>query len=239
MISPSADGTVGVLVSGGLDSCILLHQLADEGQQVQPFYITSGLCWQAAELAALDGFLRETARPELKRLVKLDLPLADVYDDHWSITGRGVPAADTPDDAVYLPGRNALLMIKAALWCRLRGIGSLALASLANNPFADASSEFFRQFEAALSMATEGRVGLLRPLAALDKRQVMELGSRLPLELTFSCIAPVGGLHCGRCNKCQERRAAFHLACLPDGTAYAASGQSAGARSVPSHLPGD
>ena len=34
----------------------------------------------------------------------------------------------------------------------------------------------------------------------------MALGRGLPLELTFSCIAPVAGQHCGRCNKCAERR---------------------------------
>ena len=37
----------------------------------------------------------------------------------------------------------------------------------------------------------------------------MELGRDMPLELTFSCIDPRDGLHCGRCNKCAERQEAF------------------------------
>ena len=37
----------------------------------------------------------------------------------------------------------------------------------------------------------------------------MALGRGLPLELTFSCISPLRGLHCGHCNKCAERQAAF------------------------------
>jgi 7-cyano-7-deazaguanine synthase len=46
----------------------------------------------------------------------------------------------------------------------------------------------------------------------LSKRCVMQLGRDVPLELTFSCLAPVAGRHCGRCNKCAERAAAFvHL----------------------------
>jgi 7-cyano-7-deazaguanine synthase len=57
----------------------------------------------------------------------------------------------------------------------------------------------------------------------MTKRQVMELGRDLPLELTFSCISPVDSLHCGRCNKCAERQAAFRDAGLPDGTRYATS----------------
>jgi 7-cyano-7-deazaguanine synthase len=54
----------------------------------------------------------------------------------------------------------------------------------------------------------------------MTKRQVMQLGRELPLELTFSCIAPVGELHCGRCNKCAERQAAFHEAAIVDRTIY-------------------
>ncbi|HEY4761317.1 MAG TPA: 7-cyano-7-deazaguanine synthase, partial [Thermoguttaceae bacterium] len=66
-----------------------------------------------------------------------------------------------------------------------------------------------------------GRVTVLRPFAQFDKRQVMQLGRNLPLELTFSCIAPAGGLHCGRCNKCKERRMAFRLIETEDPTTYA------------------
>jgi 7-cyano-7-deazaguanine synthase len=48
----------------------------------------------------------------------------------------------------------------------------------------------------------------------------MELGSELPLALTFSCISPRGGLHCGACNKCAERQAAFRAAEMADETRY-------------------
>jgi 7-cyano-7-deazaguanine synthase len=153
--------------------------------------------------------------------VVLALPLADLYDDHWSITGRDVPQANEPDELVYLPGRNPLLVIKAHVWCRLHGMSQLALGSLASNPFADASDEFFRQFEAAMDHAVSGHVELVRPLAAMDKRGVMELGRRLPLGLTFSCLAPRGEMHCGRCNKCAERQRAFRDAGLADSTHYA------------------
>jgi 7-cyano-7-deazaguanine synthase len=113
------------------------------------------------------------------------------------------------------------LVIKAHVWCRLHGVSQLALGALASNPFADASDEFFRQFEAAMDRAVSGHVELLRPLAELDKRSVMELGHQLPLELTFSCLAPVDESHCGRCNKCAERQRAFRDVGLTDPTRYA------------------
>lgn len=221
MIFESPTAPTGLLLSGGLDSCILLGHLLDEGHRVQPFYIRSQLVWQGEELLAVERFRRALSCPRLEELVILELPLGDLYQGHWSITGQEVPDAVSPDDAVYLPGRNALLVIKAALWCRLHGIGRLALAVLRSNPFADATPGFFDDFESALDRAIGGRVRIVRPFARLDKREVMDLGRGLPLELTFSCIAPTEGMHCGRCNKCAERKAAFRLIGTDDPTRYA------------------
>ncbi len=140
---------IGLLFSGGLDSSILLGHLLGTGRRVQPFYVRSHLYWEGVELAAVRRFLRAIASPGLEELVVLDLPLEDLYAGHWSLTGRGVPDFASPDTAVYLPGRNALLLVKAALWCRLHGIEELALAVLAANPFADATPEFFDAFASA------------------------------------------------------------------------------------------
>jgi 7-cyano-7-deazaguanine synthase len=208
-------------VSGGLDSCILLKKLLDDGRRVKPFYIRSGLCWETVELRALKRYLCAVADRNLEPLSVLDLPLADVYADHWSVTGRKIPEAGTPDEAVYLPGRNALLTIKAAVWCQMRGIEELAMATLRSNPFEDASTSFFDHLAVAIGAIGSRPFRLTRPFGEMDKRQVMELGETYPLELTFSCIAPCHGLHCGECNKCAERQAAFRLIDGNDPTCYA------------------
>jgi 7-cyano-7-deazaguanine synthase len=221
MVAPQKSETIGVLASGGLDSSILIGHLLRERRQVQPFYIRTGLGWQAEELPALARFLAAVAANGLARLVVLELPLADLYEGHWSLTGRDIPGADSPDEAVFLPGRNALLIVKAAVWCQLHGVGELAMAPLGTSPFDDASSGFFRDFQAAINHGGQRHVRLSRPFGDLNKRQVMALGRDLPLELTFSCIAPVAGLHCGRCNKCAERQAAFRDASMDDQTRYA------------------
>ena len=215
---------IGLLLSGGLDSSILLGHLLDRGHGVQPFYIRSQLVWEREELRAVRRFLQAIRSPRLGDLVVLDLPLSDLYGDHWSVTGRGIPDGATPDEAVYLPGRNALLIVKAAVWCQLHGVAQLALGVLGSNPFADATPGFFEALESALQCPPDGRVRILRPFAQLDKRQVMQRGRGLPLGLTFSCLAPVGGRHCGRCNKCAERKAAFRLIGADDPTRYAPAG---------------
>ncbi len=221
MISQPPSNTIGLLLSGGLDSGILLGHLLAGGRRVRPFYVRSGLCWETAERDALARFLDACDCEGLEELVVLELPLGDLYTGHWSLTGKGVPTAQTPDEAVYLPGRNALLVIKALLWCHLHGISQLALAPLQSNPFPDASDAFFAEFSKAMNTAAAGGVEMVRPFAQLDKRAVMQLGRDLPLELTFSCIAPRSPLHCGLCNKCGERQAAFREAGIDDPTRYA------------------
>ena len=114
----------------------------------------------------------------------------------------------------------------------------VALAVLGSNPFGDATPEFFDDFESALHHATGERVRIVRPFARFDKRQVMNLGRELPLELTFSCIAPAAGAHCGRCNKCAERNAAFRLIGADDPTRYAADIVGGAERPVDSSVRG-
>jgi 7-cyano-7-deazaguanine synthase len=220
MISP-VPSPIGLLVSGGLDSCILLGHLLEQGRRVQPFYVRCHLHWEPEELRAVRRFCAALRCRRLQELIVLDLPLADLYQDHWSLDGRLAPDATTPDEAVYLPGRNPLLLIKAALWCQLNGIEHLALALLASNPFPDATARFFAAFESALGLAAEAPLTVERPFGHLHKLDVMRLGRSLPLDLTFSCIAPSEGRHCGECNKCGERRAAFHAADMADPTHYA------------------
>jgi 7-cyano-7-deazaguanine synthase len=219
----SSNSAVGLLLSGGLDSGILLAQLLGRGRRVRPFHVRCGLVWEAAEMEAVHALL-EAAHATgglLEPLIELEMPLIDLYGDHWSINGQNTPNVASGDDAVYLPGRNALLLIKPAMWCALHNIDELALGVLASNPFSDATDEFFRVFQTALEQATGKRVNLTRPFAGLRKREAMELGHGLPLELTFSCIAPVGKLHCGRCNKCAERQRAFRSIGAEDPTHYA------------------
>jgi 7-cyano-7-deazaguanine synthase len=209
-----------VLVSGGLDSAILVGESLRQSSAVQPLYVRSGLYWEAVELEHLRRFLAALRGPALRPLHVLEMPVRDVYPEHWSLTGQNVPAADTPDDAVFLPGRNVLLLSKAMLWCHLHGVEEVALAPLESNPFPDATLSFFADFEAVVNQAVGGRVRVRLPYRGLHKTDVMRRGAGLPLELTFSCIRPVAGLHCGVCNKCAERRKAFADAQLPDRTPY-------------------
>jgi 7-cyano-7-deazaguanine synthase len=218
---------VAVLYSGGIDSAVLLAELVKRGQRVAPIYVRSDCIWQTSELRAARQFIAALAQPNLCDLVELAMPLGDLYAGHWSMTGRGVPDRSSPDEAVFLPGRNPLLLVKPVLWCQTNGVGQLALATLVSNPFDDATPEFFARFQEAMTAATGQPIEIVRPFENLSKQAVMQMGQHLPLELTFSCLAPVKGAHCGRCNKCAERQTAFAHLSTGDPTHYAASARAA------------
>src|SRR3989338_8691296 len=208
-----------LLLSGGLDSGGLLQQCLARGPRVFPVYLRCGFRWEAAELYWLHRFLRAIHSPRLLPLHVTALPLRSIYGAHWSFSGC-VPGAQSADRAVCLPGRNALLLSVAAVLCAKRRISTIALGTLQGNPFGDASPGFLRQMAASLSKALERPIRIATPLRSMHKPQVIRAARTVPLELTFSCLQPRGLRHCGRCNKCAERRRAFRAAGISDPTKY-------------------
>jgi 7-cyano-7-deazaguanine synthase len=214
--------TVCALVSGGLDSAVLLHDLLRRGLSVQPLYVRAGLIWEKNEISALRRLLGALRSRRLLALVVVDVPMADLYGRHWSTGRRPAPGYFTPDERVYMPGRNLALMSKAATFCALRGIPSLASGILDGNPFPDATPRFFRALERALSLGLDAPIRIRTPFRSLSKAAVIRRGRGLPLDLTLSCARPRRGRHCGRCSKCRERVHAFRDAGVRDPTRYAA-----------------
>jgi 7-cyano-7-deazaguanine synthase len=215
--------TTAVLLSAGLDSAVLAAAEARRAD-VHPIYVSAGLAWEEAERAALDRLLSAPPLADrLAPLATLAFTVRDLYPaTHWALRGEP-PAFDTPDEEVYLAGRNVVLLSKAAIFCAQHRIPRIALGPLAGNPFPDATPAFFAAMGDALSLGLAQPIEVAAPFAAMDKSEVIRLGAELgvPLELTLSCMNPQEGRHCGRCSKCRERRDAFLDAGVPDPTGYA------------------
>lgn len=215
-----------MLLSGGLDSSVLLAEEAarDPAAEVQPVYVTVGLAWENAEREAIGRFLAAiAAASRVRPLASLTVDMKDVYTAaHWAVEGRP-PAYHTPDEDVYLPGRNIILLSKAGVYCAAAGIGRLVLGTLDHNPFPDATPAFRAAMESALSLGLDHALKIDAPYSRVTKTEVIRRGIRLgvPLGLTLSCMNPVGQRHCGICSKCRERHDAFLEAGVDDPTDYA------------------
>ena len=131
----------GVLLSGGLDSAVLLAEEA-ACDEVQPIYVSVGFPWEAAEREALRLFFDAFTRPTIRPLAALTVDMTDVYPAvHWARAGQA-PAYHTPDEDVYIPGRNVVLLGKAGVFCAMAGLDRLVIGTLDHNPFPDATSAF-------------------------------------------------------------------------------------------------
>jgi len=220
-----------VLLSGGLDSAVLLFEEASRGV-VQPIYVSVGLAWEAAERATVERLLANPAlKDRVRPLAALSVDMRDVYAaTHWAVEGRP-PGYHTPDEDVYLPGRNIVLLSKAGVFCAAARIGRIAIGTLAHNPFPDATVEFRASLARSLSLGLDWAIEIAAPFAEIGKGEVVKRGLALgvPFADTLSCMNPEfdarsSGLearHCGVCSKCRERHDAFLEAGIADTTDYA------------------
>ena len=219
-----------MLCSGGLDSVVLLADVLrrGDGGRVVPIYVSVGLAWEREERAVLERVLSEAAFRGAQPLETLHFDMRDVYPpSHWAIKGEA-PGVDTPDEDVYLEGRNVVLLTKAAVFMARAGLSRVTIGPLSGNPFPDATPEFFASISHALSVGLATTIEIAAPLLSQSKADVIALGQSLgvPLELTLSCMQPASGFHCGRCSKCRERKDAFREAGVEDKSSYQAESRT-------------
>ncbi|MCM8811607.1 MAG: 7-cyano-7-deazaguanine synthase [Candidatus Omnitrophica bacterium] len=211
---------VAVLASGGVESAALIAEALRRYQRVYPIYVRKGFQWELTELVHLRRLLRALESDGLARLTVLRVHVEEIYGSHWSFGAAATPGSKEPDSAVFLPGRNLLLLTMGGLFCGVRRIPTLWIGILKGNPFHDARAAFIQQVEALLHQSLGVEVRIAAPLKELTKVEVINRWADVPWQHTFSCIRPVRRRHCGRCQKCAERKKAFQLARIPDQTLY-------------------
>lgn len=212
---------VAVLTSGGVESAGMLAEALQRYERVYPIYVRKGFIWEKTELYWLRKLLAALAADGLARLTVLDVPVREIYGHHWSLGKRRVPGKKAPDRAVYLPGRNLILLSLGGLFCSLKRVPALWVGILKGNPFHDARSGFIRQIESLLQEGLGTSVRIASPLGELTKPEVLRRYRAVPWEMTFSCLRPIGRRHCGRCQKCAERMAGFRGAEIQDPAPHA------------------
>jgi len=215
-----------VLLSGGLDSAVLLSYIGnqgDRGEEVVPVHIRCGYAWEPAEAHCIQRLMKSALAPRIKPLRTIHFDMRDVLPEgHWALTGIA-PAYDTQDEEVYLVGRNITLLSKAAVLAAQLKIKKIAIGLLKGNPFPDATPAFLQAMGRALTLGLAADIQILTPFATWTKTDIVVEARRvgMPLDLTISCMMPIGGRHCGRCSKCRERHDGFVKANLLDPTDYA------------------
>ncbi len=128
---------------------------------------------------------------------------------------------------IVVPNRNAIMLSIAYGVAVARSASLVACAVHAgdHNVYPDCRPEFVEAFDRMQRFAVEGfsdpDLRLYAPFLYKTKAEIAEIGAALgvPYEDTWSCYEG-GELHCGLCETCIERKAAFQLAGVHHPTKY-------------------
>ena len=216
----SDDVPVVVLLGGGIESTRLVWDFLDLGRSVVPLHVSCGLIWDQCEAEHIQRFLAARKSPQLQQLIEIEISLAGFLGPHWAVTGQRVPSADAESAELEIPLRNLLLLGLAVHRLRHLPQYDLALGTTADNSYRDGSREYFDQCEKVLSIEAGHDVRILTPLIGMHKSEIIRSSAPETLSLSFSCVKPRNGRHCGECIKCGRRKDSFRQAGVPDPTPY-------------------
>ncbi|WP_434027475.1 7-cyano-7-deazaguanine synthase QueC [[Pseudomonas] boreopolis] len=218
-----------VLLSGGMDSAVVVAMAREQGFEVHALSVRYGQR-HTSELAAAARVAQSLGVAEHK-VVDVDLR---------SIGGSALTAdIDVPDaggpgiPVTYVPARNTIMLSMALGWAEVLGANDLfcGVNAVDYSGYPDCRPEFVAAFEALANLATKAGVegaGLRvhAPLQYLSKAEIAREGGRLGVDfgLTVSCYRADGdGRACGHCDACRLRAAGFADAGIDDPTRYSIS----------------
>ncbi len=173
-----------VLLSGGLDSAVVLAALS-------------------GERVAL-GF--DYGQPH-----KIELQRAQAIAVHYGVPFEIIALPHMPrvNDVVFA-GRNLVFASTAIALAQSRGFGSIAIGCNASDwmRFPDCRPPFWKAMQ---ECASAYGINIVTPLMHHDKREIVEAARRfgVPIELTWSCYDPQGREPCGKCLACETREGAL------------------------------
>jgi 7-cyano-7-deazaguanine synthase len=195
MSSPESPATTVVLLSGGVDSAVMLYSV-HERARAAPLFIDYAQRAARTEEAMATHHAQALGLP----LQRLDM----------SAVGESFRAEQQAKLHVPLPHRNLVLLSLALAYAARIRATDVAIAVTADDLewYPSASVDFLSRFR-DLAQSLGGAL-ISTPLIHLDKQAVLAEGVRLGVDLsrTHSCMRQ-GDRHCGKCTQCEKRQRAF------------------------------
>jgi 7-cyano-7-deazaguanine synthase len=215
-----------VLVSGGMDSAVVLAMAREQGFDCYALSVSYGQRHSAELVAAAE--LADSLGAVAHKTVIVDLR---------SIGGSALTAdIDVPESAsegipvTYVPARNTIMLSVALGWAEVLGAREIfcGVNAVDYSGYPDCRPEFIAAFEVLANLATkagvEGRgLAVRAPLMRMSKADIVREGQRLEVDFsrTVSCYqADAQGRACGVCDACRLRAEGFSGAGVADPTRY-------------------
>lgn len=218
-----------VLLSGGVDSSVLLH------------HVVKGLCCPAVHALSFNygqRHSRELACASAQaRLVAAEHRIMDITFMGALIQqgsaliegGEAVPdlASLSPEELTqpptYVPNRNMMLLSMAAAYAEAHGMTDLYYGAQAQDEYGywDCTKDFLKRMNDVLALNRKRPITIHAPFVSKSKGETVRLGVELGVDFrqTWSCYR--GGENaCGTCPTCVERLNAFKANGITDPIAY-------------------
>ena len=223
---PSDPHSVVVLLSGGMDSVTALYHAAQAWRVAAALSFDYGAKHNHREIPCAAWHChRLGVRHEV-----IDLGFVNrLFRSDLLQSGGVIPDGHYEEQTMkqtVVPFRNGIMLSVAAGYAESIGAGGLAIAAHAGDHaiYPDCREEFMESMATAIRLGTYAGVAIQRPFIAMTKAQIAAQGTELGVDYaqTWSCYKG-GGIHCGTCGTCVERREAFLLAGITDPTVYAST----------------
>lgn len=222
-----------VLVSGGMDSAVVLAIAREQGFAPHALSVrygqrhTSELDAAARVATALGAVVHKTVHVDLRSLggsALTDEAIQVPVDTDGHVIGADIPVT-------YVPARNTIMLSVALGWAEVLGATDLfcGVNAVDYSGYPDCRPEFIAGFEALANLATKAGVEgagfrVHAPLMRMTKADIVREGLRLGVDFaqTVSCYqADADGRACGHCDACRLRAEGFTHAGVADPTRYA------------------
>ena len=218
-----------VLVSGGMDSAVVIAMAREQGFAVYALSVNYGQrhtseLQAAARVATQQGAVAH-------KTVQIDLRSigGSALTDEIDVPLDATPAAgEIP--VTYVPARNTIMLSVALGWAEVVGASDLfcGVNAVDYSGYPDCRPAFIDAFERLANLATKAGVEgagirVHAPLQHLSKADIAREGVRLGVDFadTVSCyLADDDGRACGHCDACRLRAEGFAAAGLADPTRY-------------------
>jgi 7-cyano-7-deazaguanine synthase len=220
------DQSALVLLSGGMDSTVLLHDLAltRKGSRILAVAYDYG----QRHARELECARAQAALLPLESFKIIDISFfGELVAAGTSLVAGGgtVPDLEELDESqlsqppTYVPNRNMMLLSIAAAYAEAQGIRDVFYGAQVHDEYGywDCTEVFLERFNAVLGLNRRDAVTIHAPFVGRKKHELVTLGMELGVEFaqTWSCYRG-GELPCGSCPTCVERKKAFREAGLAD-----------------------
>jgi len=210
-----------VLLSGGLDSTVVLAMALEQGIECMALSFDYGQ-HHKIELESAKAVASRYSVPH--QIITID---PSAFGRSALISGEGISkdraeaqikSSGTP--STYVPARNTIFLSFALAHAEIWNADEIHIGPNAmDTVYPDCSAGFIEAFQLVMNVATkQGADGhppkLVAPLLQMNKSDIVRQGKRLnaPIDLTFSCYDPIkGSKPCQRCDACILREINFSV----------------------------